>query len=128
VRDDLQVGKTFPDLELPDHTGAARHLSELTADHPTVANFYRGWWCPKEQRFLRNLVELQEEMEVAYTRIVSITVDPPRSPRRSEPGWAPAGRSCPMPTGPCSATLTSRRPRIGSTGRSCHTPSYSTPT
>lgn len=77
MRDDLQVGKTFPDLELPDHTGAARHLSELTADHPTVANFYRGWWCPKEQRFLRNLVELQEEMEVAYTRIVSITVDPP---------------------------------------------------
>lgn len=77
MRDDLQVGKSFPDLRLPDHTGADRQLSELTAGPPTVLNFYRGWWCPKEQRFMRNLVALQDEMEVAYTRTVSATVDPP---------------------------------------------------
>jgi peroxiredoxin len=33
--------------------------------------------CTKEQQYMRNLVALQDEMEVAYTRIVSITVDPP---------------------------------------------------
>jgi peroxiredoxin len=77
VREDLQVGKTFPDLRLPDHAGTERQLGDLTAGHPTVVHFYRGWWCPKEQQFMRNLVALQDEMEVAYTRIVSITVDPP---------------------------------------------------
>ena len=37
----------------------------------------RGWWCPKEQRFLRGLVALQDEFEVAYSRIVVLSVDPP---------------------------------------------------
>lgn len=77
VRDDLVVGGSFPDLHLPDHSGAHRQLRSLVDDTPTVLNFYRGWWCPKEQRFFRNLLLLQDEMEVAYTRIVSVTVDPP---------------------------------------------------
>ena len=37
----------------------------------------RGWWCPKEQRYLRGLVSLQDEFEVAYSRIVVVSVDPP---------------------------------------------------
>lgn len=37
----------------------------------------RGWWCPKEQRHLSELCRLQDEFEVAYTRIVVVSVDPP---------------------------------------------------
>jgi peroxiredoxin len=37
----------------------------------------RGWWCPKEQRYLRELVQLQDEFEVAYAKLVVISVDPP---------------------------------------------------
>ena len=40
-----------------------------------VAVFFRGWWCPKEQQFFRGLTRLQDEAEVAYTRMVSISVD-----------------------------------------------------
>jgi peroxiredoxin len=40
--------------------------------------FYRGWWCPKEQAFFRRLLALQEDAEVAYSRILSISVDPPQ--------------------------------------------------
>jgi len=76
-RDRLVSGRTFPDLELPDHAGNPRRLSELAAGDPVVLNFYRGWWCPKEQAFFRNLVRLQDEAEVAYTRFVSVSVDPP---------------------------------------------------
>jgi peroxiredoxin len=47
------------------------------AGDPTVVLFHRGWWCPKEQAFLRMLVRLQDEIEVAYTRLVSVSVDPP---------------------------------------------------
>jgi peroxiredoxin len=42
-----------------------------------VLHFFRGWWCPKEQTYFRRLLALQEEAEVAYCRIVSVSVDPP---------------------------------------------------
>ncbi len=65
-----------PDLELLDHAGNRRRLSELVAGDPTLLHTWRGPWCPKEQRFFRRLVALQDEMEVAYSRVVSLSVDP----------------------------------------------------
>jgi len=67
----------FPDLDLPDHTGRERRLSELAGGDPVVLLFSRGWWCPKEQRHLREIAALQDEFEVAYTRIVVVSTDPP---------------------------------------------------
>jgi len=75
---DLVQGKLLPDIELPDHTGIVRRLTELAEGDPLVVTFFRGWWCPKEQTFLRGLVRLQEEAEVAYTRFVSVSVDEPQ--------------------------------------------------
>ncbi len=72
----LSAGHRFPDLELVDHGGSTRRLSDLVGGDPTLLHFYRGWWCPKEQTFLRGLVRLQDEAEVAYTRFVSVSVDP----------------------------------------------------
>ncbi len=74
----FQPGDRFPDLELPDHAGNRRRLSELVAGDPALLQFYRGWWCPKEQAFFSQLVELQREAEVAYTRFLSVSVDPPQ--------------------------------------------------
>jgi peroxiredoxin len=73
----LAPGSPFPDCELTDHSGNRRTLSELVAGDPAVLQFYRGWWCPKEQAFFRRLVAFQEEVEVAYARIISVSVDPP---------------------------------------------------
>ena len=67
----------FPDLALPDHTGRPRTLSELAGGDPVALLFSRGWWCPKEQRHLRNLTSLQDEFEVAYSKLVVVSVDPP---------------------------------------------------
>lgn len=75
---DLAPGARFPDLVLRDHAGYERALRDLVAGDPTVLHCYRGYWCPKEQAYFRRLVALQEEMEVAYTRIVSLSVDAPR--------------------------------------------------
>lgn len=75
---DLQDGRSFPDVELPDHAGNIRTLSELAGGDPVALQFYRGWWCPKEQAFFRTLVALQGEAEVAYTRFVSVSVDEPQ--------------------------------------------------
>ena len=73
----IELGRQLPDLELPDHNGVHRRLTELAQGDPLVVVFYRGWWCPKEQAFFRRLSRWQSEVEVAYTRIVAISVDPP---------------------------------------------------
>src|SRR5918911_5215232 len=70
-------GRAMPDIELSDHAGNLRRLSDLAAGDPVVLQFYRGWWCPKEQAYFRRLLALQAEAEVAYCRMVSVSVDPP---------------------------------------------------
>jgi peroxiredoxin len=70
-------GDAFPDLELPDHAGRPRRLSLLVGDDPTVVQTYRGFWCPKEQAWLRTFAGFQDELEVAYVNVVSVSVDPP---------------------------------------------------
>ncbi len=76
-RSALAPGSRFPEFALLDHSGSRRELSELVAADPVVLQFYRGWWCPKEQAFLRRLVAFQDEVEVAYARVISVSVDPP---------------------------------------------------
>jgi peroxiredoxin len=79
MREQPGPGGRFLDLELPDHSGNRRQLTELAAGDPLLLHFYRGFWCPKEQAFFRRLVRLQDEAEVAYTRFVSVSVDPPET-------------------------------------------------
>jgi peroxiredoxin len=69
--------EVFPDLDLSDHTGRPRRLSEIARGDPLVLITSRGWWCPKEQRYLRELARFQDEAEVAYTKLVVVSVDPP---------------------------------------------------
>jgi peroxiredoxin len=73
----VNAGERFPDLDLPDHTGRSRQLSEIAGGDPLALFTSRGWWCPKEQRYLTELCELQDEFEVAYARIAVLSVDPP---------------------------------------------------
>jgi peroxiredoxin len=75
----LAPGSHFPDLDLPDHTGRMRLLSELANGDPVALFCSRGWWCPKEQRYLRGLADLQDEFEVAYAKLVVLSVDPPET-------------------------------------------------
>ena len=71
------AGDHLIDFELPDHNGNLRRLSELVGGDPTILQFYRGFWCPKDQASFRELVRLQDQVEVAYTRMISVSVDPP---------------------------------------------------
>ena len=74
---ELAVSGQVPNFELLDHAGNQRRLSELVGGDPTVLHFYRGWWCPKEQAFFRRLLALQDDAEVAYSRVLSVSVDSP---------------------------------------------------
>jgi len=71
------AGDRVGDFQLPDHNGNWRHLSELVGGDPAILQFYRGFWCPKDQAHFRALVRFQDQLEVAYTRIISVSADPP---------------------------------------------------
>jgi peroxiredoxin len=77
MRKDLTPGNTFPDLRLPDTTGTELSLSRIARGQPLVLAFVRGWWCPKEQVRLRNLVGLQDELQREFGRLAAVTVDEP---------------------------------------------------
>jgi peroxiredoxin len=77
MRDDLVPGNPFPDIRLPEHTGTELLLSEIAKEKPLVLAFVRGWWCPKEQVRVRNLVALQDEIQREYGRLAAVTVDEP---------------------------------------------------
>jgi len=75
MREDIKIGATFPDYELPDQTGKRRKLSELQGSDPMILILSRGHYCPKDHQQLTKLVELYPEINVAYTRIVTISTD-----------------------------------------------------
>ena len=39
-----EVGRAFPDLELPDHDGKKVRLSEIAGGFPLAVVFFRGHW------------------------------------------------------------------------------------
>jgi cold shock CspA family protein/peroxiredoxin len=85
----LHVGGTFPDVELPDHRNVPVKLSHFTgpslldkhlgfADgYPLIVQFFRGFFCPRDQEQMRQFVQFQRELAVNYGRLVAISADPP---------------------------------------------------
>src|SRR6266481_607932 len=75
MREDIVGGGVFPDYELTDHTGKRRELSELQGPDPMILVLSRGGYCPKDLRQAEGLVQLHHEMEVGYSRLVTISTD-----------------------------------------------------
>jgi peroxiredoxin len=73
MRPDIAPGATFPDYELPDETGKRRRLSELQGNDPLALILSRGSYCPKDQRQHRLLVDMEDEIAVSYSHVVTIS-------------------------------------------------------
>ena len=74
----LTPGGTFPDYELPDHTGVRRRLSEIQGDDPMILTLARGSYCPKEHQQHLDLAAFYPKIAVAYAKVATITTDRPR--------------------------------------------------
>jgi cold shock CspA family protein/peroxiredoxin len=84
-----QVGDAFPDFELPDHNKRPRRLSQFTRPslldeklgfkdgYPLILVFGRGFFCPRDQQQMRQLVQFQSELAVNYGKLVTVSTDPP---------------------------------------------------
>src|SRR5256714_14041031 len=85
----LHVNDQFPDIALPDHQNELRRLSHLTKPglldqylgfldgYPLILIFFRGFFCPRDQQQMRQLVEFQHELAVNYGKLVAVSADPP---------------------------------------------------
>lgn len=83
-------GDIFPDLTLPDHTSTPTKLSSLNrpylldtytglfpTGYPLIVIFFRGFFCPRDQTFFKNLVARQSDLQSALAHIVAISVQSP---------------------------------------------------
>ena len=85
----LRVGDVFPDFELPDHRKKPRRLSGyvkpspmdeklgFTDGYPLILIFGRGFFCPRDQQHMRQLVQFQSELAVNFGRLVTVSADAP---------------------------------------------------
>ncbi len=85
----LRVGDSFPDFELPDHRKSLRRLSRFTGPslldeklgfmygYPLILVFGRGFFCPRDQQQMRQLVQFQSELAVNYGKLVTVSADSP---------------------------------------------------
>jgi peroxiredoxin len=75
MRHDIVPGAVFPDYELSDHTTKRRKLSALQGHNPMVLVLSRGGYCPKDRQQHQRLLDLHDEMEVGYCRLVTVSTD-----------------------------------------------------
>jgi peroxiredoxin len=75
MRPDINPGATLPDYELPDHTQTLRKLSEIQGDEPMILTLARGHYCPKEHQQHLELAANYPKINVAYTKIATISTD-----------------------------------------------------
>ncbi len=85
----LQLNDQFPDIALPNHQNELTRLSHFTKPslldthlgfldgYPLILVFFRGFFCPRDQQQMRQLVEFQHELAVNYGKLVAVSVDPP---------------------------------------------------
>src|SRR5919205_36363 len=85
----LHVNDQFPDIVLPNHQNELTRLSHFTKPslldkhlgfldgYPLILVFFRGFFCPRDQQQMRQLVEFQHELAVNYGKLVAVSADPP---------------------------------------------------
>ncbi|MBW4528815.1 MAG: redoxin domain-containing protein [Phormidium tanganyikae FI6-MK23] len=85
----LNVGDRLPDIELPNQDKELIRLSKLTQPilmdryigftdgYPLILVFYRGFFCPRDRQQLPQLVQFQSELAVNYSKLITVSVDPP---------------------------------------------------
>src|SRR5206468_9000913 len=76
MRPDIVPGARFPDYELFDHTKKQQRLSALQGNDPMILVLSRGHYCPKDHQQHLDLAAFYTKINVAYTRIVTISTDP----------------------------------------------------
>jgi peroxiredoxin len=76
MRENIKIGSSFPNFELPDHENKISKLSDLQENDPMVLLLLRGAYCPKDRQFLEQIVvPFSKQCAVGYAKLVSISAE-----------------------------------------------------
>lgn len=73
----LKVGESLPEGIVMDDTGAERSIQSLAEDKPTIFVVYRGAWCGYCTKHLRELNDIQNDVEALGYNMFGLTIDQP---------------------------------------------------
>jgi peroxiredoxin len=73
MRPDIVEGGTFPDYKLIGHDRRHHQLSEVQGRDPMILILSRGHYCPKDFQQHRLMVDFHQQVDVAYTKLVTIS-------------------------------------------------------
>ena len=78
----LKKGELAPDIELPDHEGAKRRLSDLVDGKPLILYFYPADFTPGCTKEACDLRDLHTRILASGLRVVGVSPQSPESHRR----------------------------------------------
>ncbi len=76
----LSVGDVAPAIESTDQSGRPVSLAALLKQGPVIVTFYRGFWCPFCNKYLK---QLQDSVAAAGGRIIAISPESPEFARKT---------------------------------------------
>lgn len=79
----LKIGDAVPDAPLRALDGAATTLRERVAGRPTVLVFYRGGWCPYCNLHLKELKDVQKDLDALGYQTLAVSPDRPEELRKT---------------------------------------------
>ncbi|PIR15628.1 MAG: antioxidant AhpC [Elusimicrobia bacterium CG11_big_fil_rev_8_21_14_0_20_64_6] len=79
----LLIGAAAPDASLRGLDGKAVTLKKRLAGKPTVLVFYRGGWCPYCNLHLKELKDIQKDLEALGYQTLAVTPDRPSELRKT---------------------------------------------
>lgn len=105
---DIVPGGSFPDYELTGHDRRAHRLSEEQGPDPMILILSRGHYCPKDFQQDRLMVDFEPQVEVAYTKLVTISTSKLSETDESRKSLGAHGSSSPILSGLFRRTSISR--------------------
>lgn len=79
----LMIGAAVPDAPLRALDGKPTTLREALGGKPAVVVFYRGGWCPYCNTHLRELKDIQKDLDALGYRTVALSPDTPEELRKT---------------------------------------------
>lgn len=79
----LMIGAAVPDAPLRALDGKPTTLRKAFAGKPVVLVFYRGGWCPYCSTHLRELKDIQKDLDALGYRTVALSPDTPEELRKT---------------------------------------------
>jgi len=84
VPEGIPVGATVTDLELDLLTIGRVSFKQLYQQGPVIIIFYRGYWCPVCNKYLKNLVDSVPILEEAGAKLIAISPNLPENVQKTQ--------------------------------------------